>query len=439
MTSALDLAFDALMDVETHDAYAQIALSRVLDRERVPSQMAAEATDLVYGTTRLQGTHDDIVSLAARRDIHGLEPGVRVVLRLASQRLLVRGTPAHAVIDTSVQLARHRVGHRVTGVVNAIGRRLTRWDLEGWLDQLCLDADEAGELSIRGHHPRWIAEVYHDLLGEEAAAGLAANNQPPQPVFVVRPGLLEVDDVEGARPTRYSPFGFTVDRRPGDLREVQRGTAGVQDEGSQLVALVLSRAVTADGPWLDLCAGPGGKAALLTGLARQRDTWLLASELAPHRAKLVAQGLRAYADGHQVICANGTQRAWQPRSFSAVMADVPCAGLGALRRRPDARWRKQESDLRTLRPLQLDLAHDAADALASGGVMAYVTCSPHPAETVDVIKALLEDRDDLTVMEAPGFLREVPDPTCALDERFVQLWPHRHGTDAMFLALLHKA
>ncbi|MDO5286669.1 MAG: RsmB/NOP family class I SAM-dependent RNA methyltransferase, partial [Actinomycetia bacterium] len=239
-------------------------------------------------------------------------------------------------------------------------------------------------------------------------------------------------------------YAAVVSGSPSQLAAVREGRAGVQDEGSQLVALALSRAESPAGPWLDLCAGPGGKAALLTGLAAGQGERLVAAERQPHRARLVAQALRGYAgrrgpdrldQSPLVVAADGTCPAWHPGSFARVLADVPCTGTGALRRRPDARWRHQESDLAELVPLQERLLHSALDAVVPGGVVAYVTCSPHPAETEQVVRAVHDQRDDVSVLDAWSYLSEVDDIARG---PFIQLWPHRHSTDAMFCALLRR-
>ncbi len=424
--------------MERDGAYAQLALEQVL-REAGSPRSSAEATELAYGTCRMLGTHDAIIEAASGRSVLDLQPEVQQILRLTSHRLLAMRTPSHAAVSTAVELAKRQVGHRVGGLVNAISRKIAERELPEWLDLLTADSDELERLAITNHHPLWIAELYRDLLADQAAAALMANNQPVRPTYVVRPGLAKRNQfADAAHQTPLSPFGFTSEQRPGDLAAVRDGRAGVQDEGSQLVAWALSKAKPPAGDWLDLCAGPGGKASLLTGLARQKGAFLLANEVAPHRAELVRRALRAYPDGWAVICADGTRPAWRPGSVAAVMADVPCTGLGALRRRPDARWRKHPDEVAELTALQLELARTAADSLVSGGVMAYVTCSPHPAETTAVVAALLAEREDLELLDAPALLPSVPDAASPGNPLCLQLWPHRHHTDAMFAALLRR-
>jgi 16S rRNA (cytosine967-C5)-methyltransferase len=211
----------------------------------------------------------------------------------------------------------------------------------------------------------------------------------------------------------------------------------VQDEGSQLVALAVANAPL-DGPdrrWLDGCAGPGGKAALLGALAAERGAFLLASEKQPHRAGLVAKALAGNPGPYQVIAADGTRPAWRPGSFDRVLVDVPCTGLGALRRRPEARWRRRPADLDGFAPLQRGLLRGALDAVRVGGIVGYATCSPHLAETRAVVADVLKQVPGAELIDARPLLPGVPELGEGPD---VQLWPHLHGTDAMYLAIVRR-
>jgi 16S rRNA (cytosine967-C5)-methyltransferase len=204
---------------------------------------------------------------------------------------------------------------------------------------------------------------------------------------------------------------------------------------------VLTRAEVAghEGAWLDLCAGPGGKARLLGGLAAQRGARLVAADVHEHRARLVAGALSGLPGGARALVADGTWPAWRPGAFGRVLADVPCSNLGSLRRRPEARWRRGEGDLPGLHVLQRALLTSALDATRAGGVTAYATCSPHLGETRDVLAGVLAARDDVEVLDAPALLAEVPELACpAPFERYAQFWPDRHGTDAIFIALLRR-
>ncbi len=265
---------------------------------------------------------------------------------------------------------------------------------------------------------------------------------PPLPVtLAVRPGLAAVADVQeqcGGGPGRWSPYAVRLaGGDPGALPAVRTGAAGVQDEGSQLMVAAMVRAeVTGrDERWLDMCAGPGGKAALLAAIAAQRGARLTALEQHAHRADLVRNALRAIPGEHRVEQADATREGWEPGGADRVLVDVPCTGLGVLRRRPESRWRRTPADIAALAPLQRALLSAALDAVRPGGVVGYVTCSPHRAETELVVADVLRKRGDVVVEPAAALLPEVED---AADGDNVRLWPHVHDTDGMFLAVLRR-
>ena len=431
------VAFDVLRRVSGEDAYANLALAKRLASADLETRDAAFVTELVAGTCRLRGTYDAIIESASGRGLKTMQPAVVDLLRLLAHQALSMTVPARAAVAATVGLARDTVGQRVTGLVNAVGRRIAAHDFQEWVELLSEGLDETDRLAIRTHHPRWIVEALERVLPEnEVSWALEADNLAPRPTLVVRPGLAEVKELAPAVPTVHSPFGAVLDGAPGDLAAVREGRAGVQDEGSQLVCLALNRVKAPNGPWLDLCAGPGGKSALLAGLARQRGEHLVANEVAAHRAELVEQALAVYPPGTaSVICSDGRdpEPVRQHGPFARIMVDAPCSGLGALRRRPEARWRRTPADLAELVSLQRALLETATGLLVPGGVVAYVTCSPHADETAAIVEAVLAGNPDLEPLEAPATLPEVPG---AARGGYVQLWPHRHGTDAMFLALL---
>lgn len=410
------IAYEVLRAVEERDAYVNLLLPRLLDDHRVTGRDAALATELTHGTIRLRGTYDAILDSLANRP---LDPEVRDVLRLGAHQLLSMRIPDHAAVSTSVALVRRELGHKPAGFVNAVLRRVGEHDLGTWIERLTqgLAPDEA--LAIRYSHPTWVVEQLRAALAavdasDELESLLAADNAAPQVTLVARPGLVEPRDLPGS-PGRVSPIARVLDGGdPGAVAAVRDGRAGVQDEGSQMVALTLAD-VPVDGSderWLDLCAGPGGKAALLGALAARRGAHLVANEVQPHRADLVRQTLRALPDV-VVTVHDGREPAWPEASFDRVLLDAPCSGLGALRRRPESRWRRGAGDLAQLVPLQRDLLRNALRLVRPGGVVGYATCSPVPAETLGVVDGL-----------------EV--------ESVHRWWPHRDGTDAMFLAVLRR-
>ncbi len=425
-------AWEVLKAVRVDDAYANLVLPAVLAEHGLGGRDAAFVTELASGTLRGLGTYDPIIDACLSKP--RLEAKVRDVLRLGVHQLLAMRVPDHAAIATSVELARDRVGPGPTGLVNAVLRKVAAHDLDAWVRRVAPDAeaDPTGHLAVATSHPRWVVEdlraalVAHGRDAAELPALLAADNEAPRVTLVARPGLVEVAELEaaGAEPTGRSPYALTWGG--GDLSAVSalvEGRAGVQDEGSQRVALALADAPMSgpDQRWLDLCAGPGGKTALLAALAARRGAKVLANERQFHRAGLVARGVRAIPGGMLgTVTGDGTRPAWAPGSFDRVLVDAPCSGLGALRRRPESRWRRTKADVVELVELQQALLASALDAVRPGGVVVYATCSPVVAETVEVVDAVLSARDAEVV------------------DTFVT-WPHIDHSDAMYAATIRRA
>jgi 16S rRNA (cytosine967-C5)-methyltransferase len=435
-------AFDVLRAVDERDAYANLVLPELLTSRGIEGRDAAFATELAYGTLRLRGTYDAVLAACVDRPLDQVDRPVLDVARLGVHQLLAMRVPSHAAVSATVELARAVLGDGRAKFVNAVLRRVGARDLGSWVGQIApaYDVDPVGHLAVAHSHPRWVVSAVRDALQgslDETAALLAADNVAPAVSLVARPGRSEVAELlaAGAVPGRWSPYAATLPGgEPGAIPAVREGRAGVQDEGSQLVALALAAApvVGSDRHWLDLCAGPGGKAALLGALVRERGGRLVAAELAPHRARLVRRAVGGDAD---VVVADGRSPAWQPAVFDRVLVDAPCTGLGALRRRPEARWRRTAEDLAPLTALQRSLLAAGLGAVRPGGLVAYVTCSPHLAETHAVVSDAVRGGRGVEQVDARPFLPPMPD----LGEGpHVQLWPHRHGTDAMFLALLQR-
>jgi 16S rRNA (cytosine967-C5)-methyltransferase len=459
-TPSREVALEVLRAVTDRDAYANLLLPALLAERGLHGRDAALATELAHGTLRGRGSYDAVLAACSSRALDDIDPPLLDVLRLGTHQLLATRIGPHAAVSTSVALARAVAGGGAAGFANAVLRRVATRDLDSWIAAVAPDraADPVGYLAVKTSHPGWIVAAVSESLGEEPVIGLprteaalAANGTRPQVALCAVPGLATLADLvaRGGKAARWSPFGVYLDGGdPAGIPEVRQGRAAVQDEASQLAALALARADAGpadpgpegagDRRWLDLCAGPGGKARLLAGLASGRGARLLAADVREHRARLVRAAV-APSGAAAAIVADGTRPAWRPASFDRVIADVPCSGLGALRRRPDARWRKTPADVAALGELQRALLRTAINAARPGGVIAYVTCSPHVAETRAVVGQVTAARDDVLVLDAPALLGEVPDLACpAPGGRYAQFWPHVHGTDAIFLSVLRK-
>jgi 16S rRNA (cytosine967-C5)-methyltransferase len=436
-------AFDVIRAVETRDAYANLLLPKRLHDRGLTGRDAALATELTYGTLRGRGTYDAVLALCSDRELRRIDAPLLDVLRLGAHQILATRIPPHAAVGTAVELARSVSGPGQAKFANAVLRKVATRDLDAWLEIVAPpDADATTRLSVAHSHPKWIVSALRDAVGPaEIGELLAADNARPRVTLVARPGRATLEELHesGAEPALYSPYAaILTEGDPAAIAAVREGRAAVQDEASQMVALALAEAPL-DGPdarWADLCAGPGGKAGLLAAIANQRDARLLAADIQPHRAALVQDAVDARTG---VVAADGTAPAWRPGVFDRVMVDAPCTGLGALRRRPEARWRRGPEAVAELGPLQRKLLTTALESVRPGGVVAYVTCSPHMAETRVVVDDVLGKRDDVERLDAPAVLTSLSaDLTGVGDGPYAQFWPHRHGTDAMFLALLRR-
>jgi 16S rRNA (cytosine967-C5)-methyltransferase len=449
-------------------AYANLALPALMREQHLTGRDAGFTTELVYGATRLRGLYDEIVAIAADRPVDKIDERVLDTLRLGVHQLLGMRVPTHAAVDETVALARQVNGAGSAGFVNAVLRRVSERERDEWVELVTARAaDPLEALATRTSHPLWIVKALRAaLIGHGAAeagdvdadltALLESDNAPAKVSLVARPGLATVGELlkAGAQPSTVSPQGAILpEGDPGAIAAVRQGRAAVQDEGSQLVALALATAETT-GPaagserWLDLCAGPGGKAGLLAALAVQRGIPFVANEVSAHRADLVRHTLApaveaAVAAGSSIEVRVGDGREVggdEPATYSRVLIDAPCTGLGALRRRPEARWRRTPGNVAALARLQRELLVSGIEATAPGGLIAYATCSPHLNETRFVVGDVVKKRDDVEIVDArPLFVDSEGRQLDGLgDGPYVQLWPHLHGTDGMFFALLRR-
>ncbi|ARJ05395.1 rRNA cytosine-C5-methyltransferase [Cnuibacter physcomitrellae] len=452
------IALDVLRAVRVDDAYANLLLPQRIREAGLSGPDAGLATELTYGTLRMRGYYDRVIALAADRPTSEIDPAVLDVLELGCHQLLTLRTATHAAVNESVELAREVASRSATGFVNGVLRGISRRDAEEWRRLVLDDAtDHDDRLAAEFSHPEWVVRAFRRALAADATGRddesieselrelLAADNLPPRVTLVALPGLSDVHDLPGATPTGVSPIAaLAAAGDPAASPAVAAGTARVQDEGSQLAALTLSRArpVEAGERWLDLCAGPGGKTALLGAEAELGGAVLVANEPVHARAGLVRHAVAALPARPEVLELDGTvlgER--EPASFDRILVDAPCSGLGALRRRPEARWRKQPGDLAELASLQERLLDSAITALKPGGLLAYVTCSPHVAETRAQVRGLLRRwSDGIEQLDAQEVVERVTGGSIELGARSpsVQLWPHRNATDAMFITLFRR-
>lgn len=411
--SARILAWEVLLSVERDGAFSNILLPRRLRDSSLSPRDRGFATELVYGSLRMRGRCDSYIAAVSDRDLSDIDLKLLIALRLGVYQIKILKLPVHAAINESVELAKITAGRGASSYANAILRKVV--DTE----------PSERNLEVRYSHPEWIINSYRDSLRDEEAllAQLEANNQPAAPTLIAWPGRCESSELieAGAEPIEGAKRALRYNGNPGEIPAIRERRAGVQDLGSQIV--VENFLATKDGDnlrWLDLCAGPGGKAAYLDC---SLGSALIANEPAPERGELLRQVLRSA----RITAFDGREIPIELGRFDRILIDAPCTGIGSLRRRPELRWRRTPDQLRSLIALQSQLLASAASALRPGGVIGYATCSPHLAETKFQVRDFLRSNPNFRRLPVASH----PDP-----DGDMQLWTYRDGTDSMFLSLL---
>lgn len=460
------LVFQVLLAVETKDAYANLLLPPRITRTHISGRDAGFATELTYGTLRSQGYYDWIIDECSSRPVAALEKEVLIILRMGLHQLLNMRVPTHAAVSESVNLTKQEANEGAAGLVNGVLRQAVRLADSGELESRLNGLSKSRRLTIEYSHPAWIIAAYRAALSEHAKLGaqipsdddslaalLAENNRAPYINLVARPGLADretladaIEDMgQDVAYSTLSPWGLIVSGGdPASLEEVRQARAGVEDQGSQLVAALAATYPLegSDQNWLDLCAGPGGKAALMAALGRERGAQLIANEISPHRAKLVEDSVQAL-DNVQVTQNDGTHFPLREDGYDRVLVDAPCTGLGALRRHPESRYRARNETIPDITDLQARLLNRALEVCRPGGLVIYATCSPHPAETTFLVERVLKERKDGQLLELTPVWDQLIDAEawpqglgCA--DKYLQLWPHIHASDAMFAVVIRK-
>lgn len=460
------LVFQVLLAVETKDAYANLLLPPRITRAHISGRDAGFATELTYGTLRSQGYYDWIIDECSSRPVAALEKEVLIILRMGLHQLLNMRVPTHAAVSESVNLTKQEANEGAAGLVNGVLRQAVRLADSGELESRLNGLSKSRRLTIEYSHPAWIIAAYRAALSEHAKLGaqipsdddslaalLAENNRAPYINLVARPGLADretladaIEDMgQDVAYSTLSPWGLIVSGGdPASLEEVRQARVGVEDQGSQLVAALAATYPLegSDQNWLDLCAGPGGKAALMAALGRQRGAQLVANEISPHRAKLVEESVQAL-DNVQVTQNDGTHFPLREDGYDRVLVDAPCTGLGALRRHPESRYRARNETIPDITDLQARLLNRALEVCRPGGLVIYATCSPHPAETTFLVERVLKECKDGQLLDLTPLWDQLIDAEawpqglgCA--DKYLQLWPHIHASDAMFAVVIRK-
>ena len=428
------LAFELISQVNQEGAFANIRLPELLAKSKMSLDDKAFTTELAYGTLRMQGRHDHFIKKFIDRDFLDLDPKITDLLRMGVHQLTLMRVADHAAVSETVEVARKVAGESKASYVNAVLRKIAAMPKEfDDFDSLPI----AEKLSINHSHPVWIINAFYDQLKDwdEVERLLISNNTPALPDVVAWPGKSTVAELIQLGATGIPGFdnGVNINTIPILFEPIIQRKAGVQDRGSQLVVENFLATFEPGLSWFDMCAGPGGKAAYLYNSLSEKDpsAKFLANEPVPHRAELV----KRVVNNNQVVSFDATISENFDQKFDRILVDAPCTGLGALRRRPEARWRKSLADLKELIPLQRNLVKSAYELLAPNGIIAYVTCSPLLPETKGQVIDFLSEHPDMKIhsMDQNGFHKEG-----LQNDGSVQLWTHRDSSDSMFMVLLRK-
>lgn len=436
--SARTIAFDVLMRVEEGGAFASRALDAALGQAGAldPRELGL-ATELTYGTLRRALSLDAALAPHCSRPLERLDPATRVLLRLGAYQLLHLGTPPHAAVGETVELAKQREHGRAAGFVNAVLRALLRAGPPA--PPPPLEADPAGHVAAAEALPRWLAEEWVAWLGPQEALTLARAMNAAAPLTIRSPRrdeLLTAARAAGleARACERSPDGLVLSGAPVAALTRAAGSLPfqVQDEGAQLATLMAAGHLRGRGARvLDACAAPGGKAFHLAELLGPGSE-VVAIELHPRKAEVLRQEARRRGLAVTVLCADASRAipGLEEASFDAVLVDAPCAGLGTLRRHPELKLRRDAPDLARLAGIQLDILRSTARYARPGAPVTYALCSLSRAEGPEVVAHLLAD----------GWRREpappgVPADALTADGDLLTL-PHRHGADGFYAARL---
>ncbi|MFQ5457925.1 MAG: 16S rRNA (cytosine(967)-C(5))-methyltransferase RsmB, partial [Myxococcota bacterium] len=419
-----------------------------LSKSSLDARDRAFATDLVYGTLRWRGRIDHLLSERAPRGIAKLPVAVLAALRAGAYQILFsRSVPERAAVDETVKAVRALGHEKLTGLSNALLRRLARE--RGALAYPSPDEDPIGHAAAFHAHPAWIVGRLFALLGkDEALAFLEADNALPPLTLranearTSRDALLARLQEAGLapRPGRYAPCALVLPERapPGALPGFAEGLFAVQDEASQIVGALVD--AQPGERVLDLCAAPGGKAAHLA--ARVGPAGRVVA-LDSHDGRLgLVRALCARLGHANVETVEGDAREPPPEiargGFDRVLVDAPCTGLGVLRRNPDARWRVKPDAPARLARLQGEILDRARTLVRPGGVLIYSVCTFTEEETDGVMAALLATSPELVVELPRDTLGPAWEEIIAAEGTRVRTWPHRHGTDGFYALRMRR-
>ena len=444
MTDARDIAFEMTRRVNSGGGYLNLLLRYRLDESHLDSRDRALVTELSYGIQRQRNRLDYIIDSFSHRPLRRLQPEVLDMLRMGTYQISMMRIPQHAAVNETVDAAKRLLNKGAASFVNAVLRRTAES-----LDELTWPSREdfLDYLEIVHSHPRWLAEYLVDNFGKEDAEALCiADNALPKLTLRVNTNIISRDDLiseivslEGeARPSPYLQESIIEASLPHKnlVGLLEKGSCVVQDESSMLV----SHAV--DPPpgstIVDACAAPGGKSTHLALLGGD-NCKIIAVDKNPKRLKALTNLVSRQRLSNIEVKEGDAARLGEllDEKVDAVLVDAPCSGLGTLQRNPELKWRRGRDELSILADDQLVLLDGCADSLSPEGILVYSVCTFTWEETTSVLDRFLSKHDDFRLA---GLSSHLPEPfsTEAGRSGHIQLMPHIHSMEGMFIARLQK-
>jgi 16S rRNA (cytosine967-C5)-methyltransferase len=447
--AAREVALQILNKIEQQGAYSNLLLNDVLQRNALEAREVALVTELIYGTTQRLNTIDLILQQYLSKDIAKLQPWVRNLLRLSAyQFLFLDRIPPHAIVNEAVKIAKKQGHSGISGLVNAVLRKMVaRIGFPDVPSDLSLEE----QIGFRYSHPAWLIQRWISQYGQEVTEQMAAANLLPPHISIrvnrlriTREQLLEEINASGrnATPSYLSSDGIIVGSG-GNMAHspwYMNGHCTIQDESSMVVAAAVqpSRGMRI----LDCCAAPGGKSTHLAEWMNDEGS-IIACDIHPHKIEIIKQNAaRLGIKCIDTLCIDATQLSehFAAHSFDSILLDVPCSGLGVIRRKPEVKWNKSEHEIKTLVQLQRNLLSTIQPLLKPGGTLIYSTCTLNHEENEDQIYWFLSQYDTFR-LEPPPSSAIAPQllERCPSKDGMISILPHYFGSDGFFIARLRKS
>jgi 16S rRNA (cytosine967-C5)-methyltransferase len=457
ISKARTIAFDVLIRVEKHNAYADDALRAALD-DTVDTRDAALATELSIGILRWQRLLDFYIDRELAKATKKLDTEVRIAARLGAYQLLfLDRIPPRAAVNESAELVKRARKSSAASLVNAILHKIAGKPHSGQVATSAIssllpnDFSLAEKLSIQFSHPTWLVERWLKSFGEQRTSGLleANNRVPALSGYLLNPDRREeaMRSLENAgcriQPGRLLREAWALEGgNPAASEAVRNGSVVTQDEASQAVAHLVQ--AQPRHRVLDLCAAPGGKT-LILARAVGPDGHVTAADLHEHRVRAMKERFElASVRNVEARVLDGTTPLPFEQTFDRILVDVPCSGTGTLARHPEIRWKVRVEDLTDLHRRQVKLLRNGLSHLAPDGRLVYSTCSLEPEENESVVQEVLAaERDDFRVVNAQGGIESILADSVDANglvstDKFLRTFPPQHSTDGFFAAVIER-